>query len=217
MVVGWFENTGLLNGCNLQNTVIQLKQLHGCNLEWGERSRMGCSEQDFRPCFVIFDLVLLGLTCAIKSLEFRRSPLGPMWRGPRHGEGQAAGAGRVRKEMRISAACTICTMCTAHTPLQSEDLISGQDKSVNGETAMQQLCTPTCFKHQLFISSHQTHNLLVDHQWPLVVAVCDSLLQPQCYMHLSDMLFTHLKAEKVKESLTERDKATQSHRVSLAL
>ena len=44
--------------------------------------------------------------------------------------------------------------CTQSEFLSTEDLISDQDKPVNGETTM--LSTPTCFKHQLFFSSHQT-------------------------------------------------------------
>ena len=101
----------LLNGYNLLNKVSQLKQLLVCKsgvreVGWAAVSRISDPVLSFWPGFTWFDLCYYGKVWSLGK--------------GRHREWQAAGADRVRREMRISALCTICT----HTPFETSTVFS---------------------------------------------------------------------------------------------
>ena len=129
----------------------QQKQLHVFKsvvreVGWAAVSRISGPVLSFLTWFYLVWLVLLR-----KSLEFRKGSTSGGTSRCRQSEEGDADIGAVHIYVPIPR-------CTQSEFLSTEDLISDQDKPVNGETAM--LSTPTCLKHQLFFSSHQTHSQL---------------------------------------------------------
>ena len=125
----------------------QLKQLLVC--------KSGVREVGWAAVSRISDPVLSYLTWFYlvwrKSLEFRKGST----------SGGTSSRCRQSEEGDADIGAVHIPCCTQSEFLSTEDLISDQDKPVNGETTM--LSTPTCFKHQLFFSLGNCFSLHTKH------------------------------------------------------